>query len=46
MDREFALTWVRESTNMSLGRARRGDSGALYSQSALARLNSSLRSTF
>ena len=38
-----ALTPYRASTTMIVGRARRGDSGALYSQSALARLNSSQR---
>ena len=41
-----ALTPYRASTTMIVGRARRGDSGALYSQSALARLNPTVRSDF
>ena len=44
--RRASLTLAIASPTMNLGRAKRGDSGALYSQSALARLNPSRRSTF
>ena len=40
-----SLTCVYMSPSIKHGRAKWGDSGALYSQSALARLNSSRRFT-
>ncbi len=46
LTRRASLTLAIASPTMNLGRAKRGDSGALYSQSALARLNPSRRSTF
>ena len=37
----FQLTHIEFLDNIKVGRAKRGGSGALYSKSALARLNSS-----